>query len=215
MIGTFAMPGSTVRCSLELYFQVSHYPLTQIHHHEDWHTRSSRVRSKSFETPLDNQDQQFWLIACSADAWRYPSRALYFNLSCLLALPSPSRHSGGCFLTVKLTPKYLLLAFDFLHNGSKVLHAGESNRMPERRLSILQSSILRFLSKRAYRYPGELLGMNEQAAKLDLDNFEKNRPTRAKIDGDLVIYTSRPLVPLSYSYARSVFCDFSEARFGE
>ena len=136
-------------------------------------------------------------------------------MSCLLALPSPSRHSGGRFLTVKLTPKYLLLAFDFFHNGSKVLHAGESNRRPERRLSILQSSILRFLSKLAYRYPGELLGMNEQAAKLDLDNYEKNRPARAKIDGDRVIYTSSPLVPLIYSYGRSVVCDFSEARFGE
>ena len=87
--------------------------------------------------------------------------------------------------------------------------------MPERRLSILQSSLLRFLSKLAYRYPGELLGMNEQAAELDLDNFEKNRPVHAKIDGDRVIYTSRPLVPLSYSYGRSVLCDFSEARFGE
>ena len=119
------------------------------------------------------------------------------------------------FLTVKLILKYLLLGFDLLHNESKVLHAGESNRMPERRLSILQSSLLRFLSKLAYRYPGELLEMNEQAADLDLDNYEKNRPARAKIDGDRVIYTSSPLVPLIYSYARSVFCDFSEARFGE
>ena len=112
-------------------------------------------------------------------------------------------------MTVKMILKYLLLGFDFLHNGSKVLHAGESNRMPERRPSILQSSILQFLSKHAYRYPGELLEMNEQAAELDF------RPARAKIDGDRVIHTSRPLVPLSYSYARSVFCDFIEARFGE
>ena len=136
-------------------------------------------------------------------------------MSCLLALPSQSRHSGGRFLNVKLTPKYLLLGFDFLHNGSKVLHAGESNRRPERRPSILQSTLLRFLSKLAYRYPGELLGMNEQAAKLDLDNYEKNRPARAKIDGDRVIYTSRPLVPLIYSYCRSTPCDFNEASFGE
>ena len=208
MIGTFAMPGSTVRCSLELYFQVSHYPLTQIHHHEDWHTRSSQGRSS-------DQDQPFWLTACSGGASRFPSRALYFNVSCLLALPSPSRHSGGCFLTVKLILKYLLLGFDFLHNGSKVLHAGESNRMPEQRPSILQSSLLRFLSKHAYRYPGELLEMNEQTAEPDLDNFEENRPARAKIDGDRVINTSSPLVPLIYSYTRSVLCDFSEARFGE
>ena len=57
--------------------------------------------------------------------------------------------------------------------------------------------------------------MNEQTAELDLDNFEKNRPAHAKIDGDRVIHTSRPLVPLSYSYAQSVLCDFIEAWFGE
>ena len=57
--------------------------------------------------------------------------------------------------------------------------------------------------------------MNEQVAKLDLDNFEENRPARAKIDGDRVINISSPLVPLIYSYGRSVVCDFSEARFGE
>ena len=158
------MPGSTVRCSLELYFQVSHYPLTQIHHHEDWHTRSS-------QGPSNDQDQPFWLTACSGDASRFPSRALYFNVSCTVS-PPLSRYSGGYFLTVKLILKYLLLGFDFLHNGSKVLHAGESNRMPERRPSILQSSILRLLSKHAYRYPGELLEMNEQVAELDLNNFE-------------------------------------------
>ena len=207
MIGTFTMPGSTVRCSLELYFQASHYSLTQIHHPEDWHARSFQGRS-------NDQDQPFWLTACSGDASRFPSRALYFNVSCTVS-PPLSRYSGGYFLTVKLILKYLLLGFDFLHNGSKVLHAGESNRMPEWRPSILQSSLLRFLSKHAYRYPGELLGMNEQAAKLDLDNFEKYRPARAKIDGDRVINTSRPLVPLIYSYTRSVLCDFSEARFGE
>ena len=172
MIGTFAMPGSTVRCSLELYFQASHYPLTQIHHHEDWHARSSQGRS-------NDQDQPFWLTACLGDASRFPSRALYFNVSCTVSPPS-SRYSRGYFLTVKLILKYLLLGFDLLHNGSKVLHAGESNRRPERRLSILQSSLLRFLSKHAYRYPGELLEMNEQAAELDLDNYEKNRPARVK-----------------------------------
>ena len=208
------MPGSTVRCSLELYFQIPHYPLTQIYHPEDWHARSSQARSKGFETPQDNQDHPFWLVACWADASRFPSGRVYFNMPCTVSSPS-SRHSGGYFPTVKLTPKYLLLGFDFLHNGSKVLHAGESNRRPEWRPSILQSSILRFLSKHTYRYPGELLGMNEQTAEPDLDNFEKNRPARAKIDGDRVINTSRPLVPLSYSYVRSVFCDFIEARFGE
>ena len=57
--------------------------------------------------------------------------------------------------------------------------------------------------------------MNEQTAELYLDNYEKNEPARAKIDGDRVIYKSRSLVPLIYGYTRSVLCDFSEARFGE
>ena len=63
-----------------------------------------------------------------------------------------------------------------------------------------------------------LLGMNEQTAEHDLDNFEKNEltsPSACKIDGDRVIYTSRPLVPPVYSYGPPVLCDFSEARFGE
>ena len=86
MIDTFAMPGSTVRCSLELYFQIPHYPLTQIHHPEDWHARSSQRRSNGFETPQDNQDHPFWLTARSGDPSRFPSRALYFNVSYLLAI---------------------------------------------------------------------------------------------------------------------------------
>ena len=114
MIGMFAMLGSTVRCSLELYFQVSHYPLTQIYHPENWHARSSQGRSNGFKTPQDNQDQPFWLTACSGDASRFPSRALYFKVSCTLSLPSPSKHSGGCFLTVKPILKHLLLSLDFL-----------------------------------------------------------------------------------------------------
>ena len=130
MIGTFTMRGSTVRCSLELYFQIPHYPLTQIHHPENRHARSSQARSKGFETPQDNQDHPFWLVACWADASRFPSGGVYFNMPCTVSSPS-SRHSGGYFPTVKLILKYLLLDFDFLHNGSKVLHAGESNRMPE------------------------------------------------------------------------------------
>ena len=63
-----------------------------------------------------------------------------------------------------------------------------------------------------------LLGMNEQTAEHDLDNFEKlelTSPSARKIDGDRVIYISRPLVPPFYSYGRPVLCDFSEARFGE
>jgi serine/threonine-protein kinase SRPK3 len=63
-----------------------------------------------------------------------------------------------------------------------------------------------------------LLGMNEQTAELDLNNFEKNEltsPGARKNEGDRVIYTSRPLVPPIYSYGRPVLCDFSEARFGE
>ena len=133
MISIFAMPGSTVRCSLELYFQVSHYPLTQIHYPEDWHARSSQGRSS-------DQDQPLWLTACSGGASRFPSRALYFNVSCTVSPPS-SRYSRGYFLTVKLILKYLLFGFDLLHNGSKVLHAGESNRMPERTQAFYSSKL--------------------------------------------------------------------------
>ena len=114
IIGTFAMPGSTVCCSLELYFQISHYLLTQIHHPEGWHARSSQGRSNGFETPQDNQDHPFWLTARSADALQFPSWGVYFNVSCTLSLLSPSRHSGGCFLTVNPILKHLLPNLDFL-----------------------------------------------------------------------------------------------------
>lgn len=57
--------------------------------------------------------------------------------------------------------------------------------------------------------------MNEGTAEHDLDNFEKaemTSPTARKVDGDRVIYMSKPLVPPLYSYGRPVLCDFSEAR---
>jgi serine/threonine-protein kinase SRPK3 len=60
--------------------------------------------------------------------------------------------------------------------------------------------------------------MNERTAEHDLENFEKEElisPTPRKIDGDRLIYISRPLVPPVYSYGRPVLCDFSEARLGE
>jgi len=63
-----------------------------------------------------------------------------------------------------------------------------------------------------------LLGMNEETAERDLDDFEKNElisPSPRKIDGDRVIYTSRRLVPPVYNYGQPVLCDFGEARFGE
>ncbi|KAI0278744.1 kinase-like domain-containing protein [Russula brevipes] len=94
---------------------------------------------------------------------------------------------------VKLVLKHLLLGLDFLHTEAKVIHT-----------DIQESNVL--------------LGMNEQTAERDFDNFEKNEltsPSARKIEGDRVIYTSRPLVPLVYSYGWPVLCDFSEARFGE
>lgn len=60
--------------------------------------------------------------------------------------------------------------------------------------------------------------MNEETAEQDLEKFEKDEltsPGACKIDGDRVIYTSKPLVPPIYSYGRPVLCDFGEARFGE
>jgi len=59
--------------------------------------------------------------------------------------------------------------------------------------------------------------MNDETAKQDLNSFEKaemTSPTARKVDGDRVIYTSRPLVPRIYNYGRPVLCDFGEARFG-
>lgn len=63
-----------------------------------------------------------------------------------------------------------------------------------------------------------LLGMNEETSEQDLEKFEKDQltsPGARKIDGDRVIYTSRPLVPPVYSHGQPVLCDFGEARLGE
>ena len=57
--------------------------------------------------------------------------------------------------------------------------------------------------------------MNNATAKQDLDNFENaevTSPTARKLDGDRVIYASRPLVPRIYNYSLPVLCDFGEAR---
>lgn len=63
-----------------------------------------------------------------------------------------------------------------------------------------------------------LLGMNDSTAESDLERFEQEElvsPCPRKIDGDRVIYLSRPLVPRIYPYGRPVLCDFGEARFGD
>ena len=60
--------------------------------------------------------------------------------------------------------------------------------------------------------------MNDETAEQDLEKFEKGEltsPGARKIEGDRVIYTSKPLVPPVYNYGRPVLCDFGEARFGE
>ena len=101
-------------------------------------------------------------VACSADAWRFPSRAVYLNVPCTLSSPSLSRHSGGYFLTVKQILKHLSLDLDFL---TKVIHTGESNRVPERiGTSILQRSRCRFLSKHTHRYQGQKYTIRDDPA---------------------------------------------------
>ncbi|KXN91814.1 Serine/threonine-protein kinase SRPK [Leucoagaricus sp. SymC.cos] len=87
---------------------------------------------------------------------------------------------------------HLLLTLDFLHTEAKMIHT-----------DIQESNIL--------------FGLGEKTAEQDLENFEKaelTSPIPRKVDGDRVIYLSRPLVPRRYSYGRPILCDFGEARFG-
>ncbi|KAJ7228639.1 putative CDK4/6 [Mycena pura] len=93
---------------------------------------------------------------------------------------------------LKMVLKHLLLGLDFLHTEAKVIHT-----------DIQESNIL--------------LGMNEETAEQDLEKYEQEltSPCARKVDGERVIYTSRPLVRSVYSYGRPVLCDFGEARFGE
>ncbi|CAL1698674.1 unnamed protein product [Somion occarium] len=89
--------------------------------------------------------------------------------------------------------QHLLSSLDFLHTEARVVHT-----------DIQEKNIL--------------LGMNDSTAESDLERFEQEElvsPCPRKIDGDRVIYLSRPLVPRIYPYGRPVLCDFGEARFGD
>ena len=50
---------------------------------------------------------------------------------------------------------------------------------------------------------------------MKFEQQELDSPSPRKIDGDRIIYTSRPLVPRIYKYGQPVLCDLGEARFGE
>ncbi|KAI0918236.1 hypothetical protein AcV7_007036 [Taiwanofungus camphoratus] len=89
--------------------------------------------------------------------------------------------------------KHMFLALDFLHIEAKVIPT-----------DIQEKNIL--------------LGLDDNSAEDDLQVFETQgveSPGPRKIDGDRIIYTSRPLVPHIYNYGRPVLCDLGEARFGE
>ncbi|KAI0946357.1 hypothetical protein AcW1_009833 [Taiwanofungus camphoratus] len=89
--------------------------------------------------------------------------------------------------------KHMFLALDFLHIEAKVIPT-----------DIQEKNIL--------------LGLDDNSAEDDLQVFETQEvesPGPRKIDGDRIIYTSRPLVPHIYNYGRPVLCDLGEARFGE
>ncbi|KAI0926429.1 hypothetical protein AcV5_008894 [Taiwanofungus camphoratus] len=89
--------------------------------------------------------------------------------------------------------KHVFLALDFLHTEAKVIHTDIQEK-------------------------NMLLDLDDNSAEDDLQAFEtqevKSHSPR-KIDGDRIIYTSRPLVPRIYNYGRPVLCDVGEARFGE
>jgi hypothetical protein len=95
-----------------------------------------------------------------------------------------------------------LLALDFLHTEAKVIHTGEFNR----RAKIFSLPFFEYavfcLSKKScvsdIQESNVLLRMNDETAEQDFEKFETEEltsPTARKIDGDRVIYTSRPLVP--------------------
>ncbi|KAL6307087.1 CMGC/SRPK protein kinase [Sparassis latifolia] len=89
--------------------------------------------------------------------------------------------------------KHVFLALDFLHTEARVIHT-----------DIQEKNIL--------------LGLDDHSAEDDLEKFEKQEvesPSPRKIDGDRIIYTSRPLVPCIYNYGRPVLCDLGEAHFGK
>lgn len=109
---------------------------------------------------------------------------------------------------LRLVLRHVLLALDFMHTEAKVVHTGESRSSsmsyPELLVDIQEKNIL--------------LGLNDTSSQSDLDKFERQEmasPSSRKINGDQIIYTSRPLVPRIYDYGRPVLCDLGEARFGD
>ena len=131
----------------------------------------------------------------------------------------PDRALPVCL--IKLILKHLLLSLDFLHTEAKAIHTGKSSRNEERAIVSNSSSLHRISCLNMsidIKESNILPGMNEITAEHDLENFEKEEltsPGPRKIDGNRVIYISRPLVPRVYGYGLPVLIDFSEARLGK
>ena len=142
---------------------------------ETLHSGSSLVRQMVDEFEVNSRNGLFQCIvhpplAISIKAFRMMLRDQ--------ALPTS-------FLKGSLT--HILLALDFLHTEAKVVHTGQSStkegqtivsvsRLPNMSIDIQESNIL--------------LGMNEETAEHDLENFEKEEltsPGPHKVDGDRVI----------------------------
>jgi len=113
---------------------------------------------------------------------------------------------------LKLVLNHVFLSLDFLHTEAKVIHTGKAAVIQEENSRLIRPLFTDIQESNI------LLGMNEETAKQDLEKFEEqelNSPCARKIDGERIIYTSRPLAPSLYPYGRPILSDFGEARFGE
>ncbi|TFK89729.1 kinase-like protein [Polyporus arcularius HHB13444] len=82
---------------------------------------------------------------------------------------------------------HILLALDYLHSEAKLIHA-----------DIQEKNIL--------------LSLDDTEALQAYEEGEQTSPVARKIDGDRVIYLSRPIEPKQYG--PPYLCDFGEARIG-
>jgi hypothetical protein len=100
------MPGSTVHHSPQLHFQVLRDSLMLLVTTNTSHWRLARLKrsraSSGFWNP-SGQSRPAILAHClfgrCLTISRSTARTVYFNASCTCPWPSPSSHSGGCFLT--------------------------------------------------------------------------------------------------------------------
>lgn len=114
---------------------------------------------------------------------------------------------------LRLVLKHVLLALDFLHTEAKVIHTGES-RSPSFSVYVHLLKLLIDIQEKNI-----LLDLSDTSSQSDCNKFEMQEmesPSPRKIvDGDRIIYTSRPLVPRIYNYGRPILCDLGQARFDD